>query len=215
MMKLSSSVEMRCRRWWSTMTPTHREQSFFNEEREDLDSLFTSRQDVIHPSPSFPALQFLDTIRKGSNADRAGLKQNEYVLEVIQLPLISDRSSIPLDQINGMNVISTALEECVQLIKRAGDTLALKVVTAQLSPSSSNSISQSLPYRRIGKSLVFVLWEDGEWERERVMWYLVLSSKSSKKTFDPCRTDIQRRKEQQTISGIESTRVHEILQHFF
>ena len=54
-----------------------------------------------------------------------------------------------------MNVISTPHEECVQLIKRAGDTLALKVVTAQLSPSSSNSISQSLPYRRKGKPFVF------------------------------------------------------------
>lgn len=46
-------------------------------------------------------------------------------------------------------------EECVHLIKRAGNTLALKVVTASPSmnvnsqnPSTSNSVSQSLPYRR-------------------------------------------------------------------
>ena len=37
-------------------------------------------------------------------------------------------------------------EECVHLIKRAGNTLALKVVTA----NASNTISQSLPYRRKG-----------------------------------------------------------------
>ena len=40
---------------------------------------------LFHPTPSFPALQFLDTIEKGSNADRAGLKQNDYVLEVTHL----------------------------------------------------------------------------------------------------------------------------------
>ena len=37
---------------------------------------------LFHPTPSFPALQFLDSIEKGSNADKAGLKQNDYVLEV-------------------------------------------------------------------------------------------------------------------------------------
>lgn len=37
---------------------------------------------LFQPTPSFPALQFLDSIEKGSNADKAGLKQNDYVLEV-------------------------------------------------------------------------------------------------------------------------------------
>ena len=37
---------------------------------------------LFTPSPSFPALQFLDSIEKGSNADKPGLKQNDYVLEV-------------------------------------------------------------------------------------------------------------------------------------
>ena len=60
-------------------------------------------------------------------------------------------------------------EECVQLIKRAGDTLALKVVTINpsifissnchrhenlIQNSSTNNSSQSLPYRR--KSLFFL-----------------------------------------------------------
>jgi hypothetical protein len=51
-------------------------------------------------------------------------------------------------------------EECVNLIKRAGDTLALKVVTANISSmtqsqyqhlNEQNISSQSLPYRRKGK----------------------------------------------------------------
>ncbi|CAF3616590.1 unnamed protein product [Rotaria sp. Silwood1] len=99
---------------------------------------------LFQPSPSFPALQFLDSIEKGSNADKAGLKQNDYVLEI-----------------NSVNVVSMPHEECVNLIKRAGDTLALKVVTANTSsmihshypchdlhPNQPNLCSQSLPYRR-------------------------------------------------------------------
>lgn len=59
-------------------------------------------------------------------------------------------------------------EECVNLIKRAGDTLALKVVTANI-PSMTqshyqhqdsllnqyNSSSHSLPYRRKGLYSIF------------------------------------------------------------
>ncbi|CAF0957509.1 unnamed protein product [Adineta steineri] len=96
---------------------------------------------LFQPSPSFPALQFLDSIEKGSNADKAGLKQNDYVLEI-----------------NDINVISMPHEECVNLIKRAGDTLALKVITANTShyqqldsptiQNNNNNCSQSLPYRR-------------------------------------------------------------------
>ena len=40
-------------------------------------------------------------------------------------------------------------EDCVNLIKRAGDTLALKVVTANM--SSHYAASHSLPFRRKGK----------------------------------------------------------------
>ena len=55
-------------------------------------------------------------------------------------------------------------EECVNLIKRAGDTLALKVITANSSSmthsqyqhddshsNQQNLCSQSLPFRRKGK----------------------------------------------------------------
>jgi hypothetical protein len=37
---------------------------------------------LFQPTASFPALQFLDSIENSSNADKAGLKQNDYVLEV-------------------------------------------------------------------------------------------------------------------------------------
>lgn len=49
-----------------------------------------------------------------------------------------------------------AHEECVQLIKRAGDTLALKVVTANASTVNNGTQAnhfQSLPYRRKGKTI--------------------------------------------------------------
>jgi hypothetical protein len=60
-------------------------------------------------------------------------------------------------------------EECVNLIKRAGDTLALKVVTANTSSmvnshyqnldtqlNQNNICSQSLPYRRKGKYFLYL-----------------------------------------------------------
>ena len=55
-------------------------------------------------------------------------------------------------------------EDCVNLIKRSGNTLALKIVTANIpsiinshhdSPSHNNG-SQSLPYRRKGKFILFL-----------------------------------------------------------
>lgn len=44
-------------------------------------------------------------------------------------------------------------EDCVNLIKRSGDTLALKVITANMSSMvhSQYAASHSLPYRRKGK----------------------------------------------------------------
>ncbi|CAF0795806.1 unnamed protein product [Didymodactylos carnosus] len=83
---------------------------------------------VFNPTPSHPALQFLDIIEEGSNADKAGLKQNDYVLEI-----------------NNMNVVSMSHEECVNFIKKAGDTLALKVVTAV--PITNDCVSPVTPVR--------------------------------------------------------------------
>jgi len=74
---------------------------FYKEEKKVLDLFLEDREvkfgfikiiqqkfllivagKLFQPSPSFPALQFLDSIEKGSNADKAGLKQNDYVLQV-------------------------------------------------------------------------------------------------------------------------------------
>jgi hypothetical protein len=47
-------------------------------------------------------------------------------------------------------------EDCVNFIKRAGNTLALKIITANVSSvMHSNQIAfQSLPYRRKGKFIL-------------------------------------------------------------
>ncbi len=84
------------------MIHLHHEQLFYNEEKKVLDLFFEDREVIklkykikkkffmivpgklFQPTPSFPALQFLDSIEKGSNADKAGLKQNDYVLQVIE-----------------------------------------------------------------------------------------------------------------------------------
>ncbi|CAF3228137.1 unnamed protein product [Rotaria socialis] len=94
---------------------------------------------LFQPTRSFPALQFLDSIEKGSNAEKAGLKKNDYILEI-----------------NGINVTCMPHEECANLIKRAGNTLALKIVTTSMSTLTHNqrdsqshyTTFQSLPYRR-------------------------------------------------------------------
>ena len=36
----------------------------------------------FHPTPEFPALQYLDNVDPGSRADRAGLKPGDFILEV-------------------------------------------------------------------------------------------------------------------------------------
>ncbi len=82
-------------------------------------------------------------------------------------------------------------EECVSLIKRAGDTLALKVVTAnpstmmhshyqhQDSSTNQNDLSsQSLPYRRKGKELDFV--KD---KFEEKIWFYSPTSTRSRTTI--------------------------------
>ncbi|CAF5201195.1 unnamed protein product, partial [Rotaria magnacalcarata] len=76
---------------------------------------------LFQPTRSFPALQFLDSIEKGSNAEKAGLKKNDYILEI-----------------NGINVACMPHEECANLIKRAGNTLALKIVTTNMSTLTNN-----------------------------------------------------------------------------
>lgn len=39
----------------------------------------------FHPTPEFPALQYLDNVDPGSRADRVGLKPGDFILEVLLL----------------------------------------------------------------------------------------------------------------------------------
>ncbi len=69
-------------------------------------------------------------------------------------------------------------EECVNLIKRAGDTLALKVVTANTSYHFQNQdlhniSSQSLPYRRKGLDIDFLL-------KSKLLCFIFFSSTSTR-----------------------------------
>lgn len=104
------------------MMPIHHGQLFYNVEEKVLVLFFEVLEVIFNllnchfdrfllqlvagklfqPTPSFPALQFLDSIEKGSNAEKAGLKQNDYVLEVSFLFLHQMFLPIPysLDQCN-------------------------------------------------------------------------------------------------------------------
>lgn len=42
----------------------------------------------FQPTPEFPALQYLDSVDQGSQADRVGLKAADFLLEVRLLHLI-------------------------------------------------------------------------------------------------------------------------------
>ena len=79
----------------------------------------TSSHLDFSPTPSFPALQYLDRVDRDSAADKAGLKSGDFLLEI-----------------NDHNVQCATHEHTVKLIKYSGDTLAMKVVTVK--PSSRN-----------------------------------------------------------------------------
>lgn len=79
----------------------------------------------FEPTIECPALQFLESVDKDSNADKAGLKTFDFVLEI-----------------NGVDVTCKTHLECVKLIKKCGDTLALKVYTSK-SFANSNQIYQT------------------------------------------------------------------------
>ncbi|XP_012946399.1 SH3 and multiple ankyrin repeat domains protein 1 [Aplysia californica] len=64
------------------------------------------------PTSEYPALQYLDSVDPGSQADRAGLKSGDFILEI-----------------NGENVIRASHEHVVHLIRSSSDVLTLKVVT--------------------------------------------------------------------------------------
>ncbi|CAG5122612.1 unnamed protein product, partial [Candidula unifasciata] len=64
------------------------------------------------PSAEFPALQYLDSVDPGSQADRVGLRSGDFIIEI-----------------NGENVVKASHEHVVHLIRSSSDVLALKVVT--------------------------------------------------------------------------------------
>ncbi|BFZ25284.1 hypothetical protein BsWGS_28323 [Bradybaena similaris] len=64
------------------------------------------------PTAEFPALQYLDSVDPGSQADRAGLRSGDFIIEI-----------------NGENVVRASHEHVVHLIRSSSDVLALKVVT--------------------------------------------------------------------------------------
>nr|KAG5704985.1 hypothetical protein BaRGS_022827 [Batillaria attramentaria] len=68
----------------------------------------------FQPTPEFPALQYLDSVDPGSQAERAGLRTGDFILEI-----------------NGENVVRASHERVVQLIRSSGNTLTLKVVSVR------------------------------------------------------------------------------------
>jgi len=78
----------------------------------------------FEPTPEVPALQFLESVDRDSNADKAGLKPLDFVLEI-----------------NNVDVTCRTHAECVKLIKKTGDTLALKVYT--VNNSNPNNLIQT------------------------------------------------------------------------
>ncbi len=73
-----------------------------------------------------PALQFLESVDRDSNADKAGLKPLDFVLEI-----------------NNIDVTCRTHADCVKLIKKTGDTLALKVYTVNNSNNNAASFIQT------------------------------------------------------------------------
>ncbi|XP_078000067.1 uncharacterized protein LOC144452787 [Glandiceps talaboti] len=67
---------------------------------------------TFEPSTQFPALQYLDSVDKGGVAHKAGLQAGDFILEI-----------------NGENVIYATHRQVVDLVRKSGDTLRLKVAT--------------------------------------------------------------------------------------
>ncbi|CAF0767841.1 unnamed protein product [Brachionus calyciflorus] len=73
-----------------------------------------TNDEKFEPTIECPALQFLESVDKDSNADKAGLKPFDFVLEI-----------------NNIDVTCKTHLDCVKLIKKTGDTLVLKVYTSK------------------------------------------------------------------------------------
>lgn len=88
------------------------------------------------PPTDAPAMQYLDTVDKGSVADKAGLKGGDFILEI-----------------NGQNVTRASHEYVVSLIKSSGHSLTMNVLTVKPTERDQNWYvhqdgSMTLPHRR-------------------------------------------------------------------
>lgn len=83
-------------------------------------------------------MQFLESVDKDSNADKAGLKPLDFVLEI-----------------NGIDVSCKTHFECVKLIKKTGDTLALKVFTVDYSARTNSLTSNQQQQQMTAMSTIY------------------------------------------------------------
>ncbi|XP_033102065.1 SH3 and multiple ankyrin repeat domains protein 3-like isoform X3 [Anneissia japonica] len=68
----------------------------------------------FQPSSENPALQYLDSVDEGSNAEKAGLKPGDFLLEI-----------------NGEDVRQAEHQRVVYIVSKCPDTLQIKVVTVE------------------------------------------------------------------------------------
>jgi len=76
----------------------------------------------FNPTVDSPARQYIDTVDPGGSADRAGLKANDYILEI-----------------NGDNVTCLPHNQCVAILKACEETLTLKICRLKTASPSASS----------------------------------------------------------------------------
>jgi hypothetical protein len=99
----------------------------------------------------------LEHVEKDSSAYKAGLKPLDFILEVSQTrfarnkrldyvtmdPLVQQKTYFLVKQINGADVTSSTHDECVKIIKKSGETLALKILTVAYKGIDTQSTASS------------------------------------------------------------------------
>ncbi|XP_037244146.1 LOW QUALITY PROTEIN: SH3 and multiple ankyrin repeat domains protein 1 [Falco rusticolus] len=80
---------------------------------------FVLRGAKVHPTPAFPALQYLESVDEGGVAWRAGLRMGDFLIEV-----------------NGQNVVKVGHRQVVNMIRQGGNSLVVKVVMVTRHPEA-------------------------------------------------------------------------------
>ncbi|XP_068711319.1 SH3 and multiple ankyrin repeat domains protein 2-like [Montipora foliosa] len=75
----------------------------------------------FEPTPEFPALQYFGNVEEGGQAESKGVKAGDFILEV-----------------NGEDVTTATHGHVVDLIKKSGNSVTLKVITAKSKKPSVN-----------------------------------------------------------------------------